>query len=63
MFKKSKKTETKSKISSFSSNVEKLDAKELKQVNGGTVNYNASKSNTGNITDTGTDLGTGSGNQ
>lgn len=45
-----KKSEKKSKIQNFAANVEKLDAKELKQVVGGSINYNASKSNTGNST-------------
>jgi bacteriocin-like protein len=31
--------------------VEKLNSKELNNIVGGTINYNSSKSNTGNITD------------
>jgi natural product precursor len=46
MFKKTKKeTAPKAKI-------EKLNSKELNNVVGGSINYNSSKSNTGNITDT-----------
>lgn len=48
MFKKPKKTETKSKIKNFSAKVEKLNSKELKKVTGGAVNYNAAHSNSGN---------------
>ena len=55
MFKKSKKAVvTNSKIEQLNSKVEKLDSKELKKVVGGAVNYNASKSNTGNFTTTDT---------
>ncbi|HXD91752.1 MAG TPA: hypothetical protein VNX01_00990 [Bacteroidia bacterium] len=44
MFKKSKKeTAPKAKI-------EKLNSKELNNVVGGSINYNASKSNTGSVT-------------
>lgn len=46
-----KKSNTKKSISNFTT--EKLNEKELKQVMGGAVNYNASKSNTGNGTDQG----------
>ena len=48
MFKKSKKAAEKSKIEKFSNTTGKLNEKELKKVAGGAVNYNASKSNSGN---------------
>lgn len=51
LFKKSNK---KSSISNF--NAEKLSEKESKQVMGGAINYNASKSNTGSVTATGSGL-------
>jgi len=47
LFKKSKKSVEKSKIEKFASKNVKLDEKELKKVVGGSINYNASKSNTG----------------
>ena len=49
MFKKAKKTVApESKIGKLSSKVKTLDTKEVKKVVGGSINYNASKSNTGN---------------
>lgn len=46
--KSAEKKSTKQNIQKFSAKVEKLNEKELKQVVGGAVNYNASKSNSGN---------------
>ena len=48
MFKKAKKTAEKSKIEKFSNKAAKLNEKSLKKVVGGSINYNSSKSNSGN---------------
>jgi len=48
MLKKAKKTVEKSKIEKFSIKTTKLNEKSLKKVVGGSINYNSSKSNSGN---------------